>query len=141
LGDIEIIGQTIKPPGMPYKQSIIKMEEIQMKEIILTDKAQQPGNMPYSQAVKVGNTVYVAGQGPFEPSSGMCEGDTMEYQARRTLDNLKAIIEEAGAQMKDVVKVTVFLGKDANFDEFNRYYMEYIFLFSLSYKIDYHNND
>jgi hypothetical protein len=42
-----------------------KMEEIQMKEIILTDKAQQPGNMPYSQAVKVGNTIYVAGQGPF----------------------------------------------------------------------------
>jgi 2-iminobutanoate/2-iminopropanoate deaminase len=55
----------------------------------------------------------------------MCEGNTMEYQARRTLDNLRAIIEEAGTQMKDVVKVTVFLGKGANFDEFNRYYMEY----------------
>lgn len=43
------------------------MQETKMKEIILTDKAQQPGGMPYSQAIKVGNTVYVAGQGPFEP--------------------------------------------------------------------------
>jgi 2-iminobutanoate/2-iminopropanoate deaminase len=42
-----------------------------------------------------------------------------------TLDNLKAIIEEAGAQMKDVVKVTVFLGEGADFDEFNNYYKEY----------------
>ncbi|UVI29201.1 RidA family protein [Paenibacillus spongiae] len=96
-----------------------------MKQIILTDKAQQPGSMPYSQAIKVGNTVYVAGQGPFEPQSGMCEDSTMEYQARRTLENLKAILAEAGAQMSDVVKVTVFLGNGADFDEFNGYYKEY----------------
>ncbi|RCW49174.1 RidA family protein [Paenibacillus prosopidis] len=96
-----------------------------MKQVILTDKAQQPGGMPYSQAIKVGNTVYVAGQGPFEPVSGMCEDSTLAYQARRALDNLKAILEEAGAEMKDVVKVTVYLGNGANFDEFNSYYMEY----------------
>ncbi|MGO4180079.1 RidA family protein [Paenibacillus sp. TAF43_2] len=96
-----------------------------MREIILTDKAQQPEGMPYSQAVKVGNTVYVAGQGPFDPISGLCEDSTLEYQARRTLDNLKAILEEAGAQMTDVVKVTVFLGAGADFNEFNIYYKEY----------------
>lgn len=96
-----------------------------MKQVILTDKAQQPGGMPYSQAIKVGNTVYVAGQGPFEPQSGMCEDSTMAYQARRTLDNLQAILAEAGAQMSDVVKVTVFLGNGADFDEFNTYYKEY----------------
>jgi 2-iminobutanoate/2-iminopropanoate deaminase len=89
-----------------------------MKQVILTDQAQQPGGMPYSQAIKVGNTVYVAGQGPFEPQSGMCEGKSMEYQARRALENLKAIITEAGAQLSDVVKVTVFLGKGADFNEF-----------------------
>ncbi|QGQ93896.1 hypothetical protein EHS13_02720 [Paenibacillus psychroresistens] len=96
-----------------------------MKKVILTDQAQQPGNMPYSQAIKVGNTVYVAGQGPFEPLSGMCEDSTMKYQARRSLENLKAILTEAGAQLSDVVKVTVFLGEGANFDEFNDYYKEY----------------
>lgn len=96
-----------------------------MKQVILTDKAQQPGRMPYSQAIKVGNTIYVAGQGPFEPVSGMCEDNTLEYQARRTLENVKAILEQAGAQMSDVVKVTVFLGPGANFDEFNEYYKEY----------------
>jgi 2-iminobutanoate/2-iminopropanoate deaminase len=98
---------------------------MQMKEIILTDKAQQPGGMPYSQAIKVGNTVYVAGQGPFEPDTGMCNGDTLEYQARRTLENVKAILEAAGAKMSDVVKVTVFLGPGADFNKFNEYYKEY----------------
>jgi len=96
-----------------------------MKEIILTNKAQQPGGMPYSQAIKVGNTVYVAGQGPFEPDMGMCNGDTLEYQARRTLENVKAILEAAGAKMSDVVKVTVFLEPGADFDQFNEYYKEY----------------
>jgi 2-iminobutanoate/2-iminopropanoate deaminase len=96
-----------------------------MKEVILTDKAQQPGNMPYSQAIKVGNTVYVAGQGPFEPDTGMCKDDTLKYQARRTLENVKAILEAAGAKMSDVVKVTVFLGTGADFNEFNEYYKEY----------------
>jgi 2-iminobutanoate/2-iminopropanoate deaminase len=50
-----------------------------MKQIIFTIKAQQPGGMPYSQAIKVGNTVYVAGQGPFEPATRMCNDGTMEY--------------------------------------------------------------
>jgi 2-iminobutanoate/2-iminopropanoate deaminase len=96
-----------------------------MKEVILTDKSQQPGGMPYSQAIKVGNTVYVAGQGPFEPDTGMCKDDTLKYQARRTLENVKAILEAAGAKMSDVVKVTVFLGTGADFNEFNEYYKEY----------------
>jgi 2-iminobutanoate/2-iminopropanoate deaminase len=96
-----------------------------MKKVILTDQAQQPGGMPYSQAIKVGNIVYVAGQGPFEPQSGMCEESSMKYQTRRTLENLKAVLAEAGAQLSDVVKVTVFLGEGADFDEFNNYYKEY----------------
>jgi 2-iminobutanoate/2-iminopropanoate deaminase len=96
-----------------------------MKEVILTDKAQQPGGMPYSQAIKVGNTIYVAGQGPFEPDTGMCKDDTLKYQARRTLENVKGILEAAGAQLSDVVKVTVFLEPGADFDEFNEYYKEY----------------
>lgn len=96
-----------------------------MKEVIFTTKAQNPEGMPYSQAIKVGNTVYVAGQGPFDPETGRLVGNTLEEQARRTLENLKAILEESGAALNDVVKVTVFLGEGAGFDEFNLIYKEY----------------
>jgi 2-iminobutanoate/2-iminopropanoate deaminase len=81
--------------------------------------------MPYSQAVRVGNTVYVAGQGPFDPVTGKLIGLTLEAQACRTIENVKAILEAAGAQCSDVVKVTVFLGTGANFDEFNEIYKRY----------------
>jgi 2-iminobutanoate/2-iminopropanoate deaminase len=101
-----------------------------MKEVIFTEKAQKPGGMPYSQAIKVGNTVYVAGQGPFDPETGRLVGNTLEEQARRALENLKAILEEAGAMLKDVVKVTVFLGEGAGFNEFNLIYKDY---FSMPY--------
>lgn len=96
-----------------------------MKEVIFTTKAQNPEGMPYSQAIKVGNTVYVAGQGPFDPETGRLVGNTLEEQARRALENLKAILEESGAALNDVVKVTVFLGEGAGFDEFNLIYKEY----------------
>src|SRR5690554_4144384 len=96
-----------------------------MKGTIVTDKAQKPGGMPYSQAVKVGKTIYVAGQGPFDPETGQRVGDTLEVQSRRTLDNLKAILEEANAKMSDVVQVTVILGEGSGFDEFNEIYKEY----------------
>jgi len=96
-----------------------------MKEVIFTNGAQKPGVMPYSQAIKVGNVVYVAGQGPFDPETGMSVGDTLKIQARRALDNLKAILEASGAKLSDVVKVTVFLGEGAEFDSFNEIYKEY----------------
>ena len=106
---------------------------ITMKEVIFTTKAQNPDGMPYSQAIKVGNTVYVAGQGPFDPETGRLVGITLEEQARRALkknkrealENLKAVLEESGAALKDVVKVTVFLGEGAGFDEFNLIYKDY----------------
>ena len=96
-----------------------------MKEVIFTEKAQKPEGMPYSQAIKAGNTVYVAGQGPFDPATGKLVGSTLEEQSRRTLDNLQAVLEEAGATLKDVVKVTVLLGDGAGFDDFNIIYKEY----------------
>lgn len=96
-----------------------------MKEAVFTGKAQNPGVMPYSQAIKAGNTVYVAGQGPFDPHTGRLVGTTIEQQARRALDNLKAVLEEAGSSLNDVVKVTVLLGEGADFDEFNEIYKDY----------------
>ncbi|MGM0884989.1 MAG: RidA family protein [Bacillota bacterium] len=100
-----------------------------MKEVIFTKNAYNPGGMPYSQAIKVGNTIYVAGQGPLYPEEGQFFNDEgmseMEAETKLAIENIKAILEAAGAKLSDVVKVNVFLGNGADFDEFNTYYEEY----------------
>ena len=77
---------------------------------------------PYSQAVKVGNTVYLSGQIPLDPETmqlvGGGEGG-MEAQIRRVFDNLAAVAKEAGGSLHDVVKLNVFLTDLSNFAEVN----------------------
>lgn len=94
------------------------------KEIISTPKAAAAIG-PYSQAVKIGNFVFTSGQVPFVPETGeVIEGD-IQAQARRSLDSIKAILEEAGTNMDNVVKATVFI-KDMNqFGKINEVYGEY----------------
>ncbi len=78
------------------------------REIISTDKAPQAIGT-YSQAVKIGNTVYLSGQIPLVPETmEMVEGD-MEQQIRRVFDNLQAVAQAAGGGLADVVKLNVFL--------------------------------
>jgi 2-iminobutanoate/2-iminopropanoate deaminase len=95
-----------------------------LKEVIFTNGAPAPG-LSYSQAIKVGNIVYVAAQGPFDPETGKLVGKTFEVQTRRALENMKAILEESGAKLSDVVKVTVNLGDGAEFNLFNQIYNQY----------------
>lgn len=90
---------------------------------IRTDKAPQPAG-PYSQALVTGGRVYVAGQGPTDPATGT-RPDGIEAQTRRTLTNLKNIIEVAGATMDNVVKSTVHLANLDDFDAFNAVYQEF----------------
>jgi len=79
----------------------------------------------YSQAVRVGNTLWVSGQIPLDPATqSMVVGD-IEVQVRRVFDNLKAIVLAAGASLDDVVKVTIFLTDLANFALVNRVMAEY----------------
>lgn len=82
----------------------------------------------YSQAVKVGNTVYISGQIPLDPvSMTVVEGD-FEAQAVRVFENLKAIAEAAGGSTDEIVKVTILLTDLANFATVNevmsRYFSE-----------------
>ncbi len=78
------------------------------KEIIHTDKAPQAIGT-YSQAVKVGSTVYLSGQIPLNPETmEMVEGD-IAVQIERVFDNLQAVAETAGGSFSDVVKLNVFL--------------------------------
>jgi 2-iminobutanoate/2-iminopropanoate deaminase len=80
---------------------------------------------PYSQALKVGDLVFVSGQGPADPATGKLVDGTVEEQTARVLDNLKAILEAAGASMADVVKVTAHLSDMSNFAAYNQVYATY----------------
>ena len=80
---------------------------------------------PYSQAIKVGNLVYTSGQIPIDPQTGsIVEGDIKE-QTRQSLTNVKAILEEAGLTMANVVKTTVFMADMNDFAEMNAVYAEF----------------
>ncbi len=93
------------------------------RTIVSTDKA--PAAIgTYSQAVKVGNTVYLSGQIPLDPATmELVEG--FEPQTRRVFDNLKAVIEAAGGTFADVVKVNIYLTDLANFATVNSVMAEY----------------
>lgn len=88
-----------------------------MKQIISTPFA--PAAIgTYSQAVKVGDTVYLSGQIPLDPAN-MQLVDGFENQVRRVFDNLQAVCEAAGGSLNDMVKVNVFLIDLANFAKVN----------------------
>jgi 2-iminobutanoate/2-iminopropanoate deaminase len=94
------------------------------KQQIRTDKAPLPGG-PYSQGIRVGDFIYVAGQGPSDPVTRKNVGDTIEEQTAQTLENVKAILEAGGASMADVVKSTVHLTDLGLFSRFNKVYETY----------------
>ena len=73
----------------------------------------------YSQAVRVGNTVYVSGQIPLDPATGQLLSGDIEAEIRRVFDNLAAIAVAAGGSLANVVKLTVFLADLAHFAKVN----------------------
>ena len=95
-----------------------------MKEVVYTKSAPEPIG-PYSQAVKVGNMLFVSGQIPVDPKTGeVVKGDIKE-QTRRVLENIKAVLEAAGYGLSDVVMSFVFLSDMSLFGQFNEVYAEY----------------
>ena len=91
---------------------------------ITTDRAPIPRG-PYSPAVRAGSMVFVAGQVPLDPATNQPVGGSIEDQARRTLENMKAILEAAGSSMERVVKVTIFLADIGDFAAVNGVYAGY----------------
>ncbi|NEW62151.1 hypothetical protein GMA11_07045 [Granulicatella sp. zg-ZJ] len=80
---------------------------------------------PYSQAIQVGNTVYVSGQLPICVETGEFAGSTIEEQTKQSLENIQFILSEAGLTMKNVVKTTVLLKDIADFTKMNDVYASY----------------
>jgi len=91
---------------------------------VLTDNAPQPVG-PYSQAVKADGWIFASGQIPLDPQTGAMVQADVALQTRRVLDNLAAVLNAAGAGMKDVVKTTVFLTSMADFAAMNEVYSQY----------------
>lgn len=94
------------------------------REVIRTDQAPQAIGT-YSQAIRVGNTVYLSGQIPLVPETMELVAGDMEAQVRRVFENLKAVAEAAGGGLKDVVKLNVFLTDLAHFPLVNQVMAQY----------------
>lgn len=94
------------------------------KEIIISKKT--PAAIgPYSSALKIGNLVFVSGQLPIDPIVGEIVEGEIEAQAKRSLENLKAVLEPYSIGMENVVKTTIFLKDMNHFSRVNKIYSEY----------------
>lgn len=94
------------------------------KEIIFTERAPKPP--PYfSQAVKSGGFVFVAGQGPFDPVTGQVVGTTIQEQAAQSFRNVSAILTAAGSSLVKVVSATFILAEESDFTGLNEEWLKW----------------
>ena len=94
------------------------------RRIIHSDRAPKAIG-PYSQAVQVGNTLYLSGQTPLDPATGeLVEGD-ISTQARQVFENLKAVLAAANADFANVVRVGIYLTDLGNFSAVNEVMKQY----------------
>ena len=95
-----------------------------MKQTICTNKAPKAIG-PYSQAVRFQNLLFVSGQLPIVPETGEFNGTDITSQTRQSLENVKHILSEAGMELRNVVKTSVFLQDMDDFAAMNQVYAEY----------------
>jgi len=93
---------------------------MEARQIMSKDAPKPVG--PYSQAVLVGHTLYCSGQIALDPKTGELVGRTASEQAERVLGNLNAVLKEAGCDLSDVLKVTMYLRSMADFASVNEVY-------------------
>jgi 2-iminobutanoate/2-iminopropanoate deaminase len=95
-----------------------------MKKIISTTDAPAAVG-PYSQAVRVGSTIYCAGQIPLDPKSGQIVPGGIDVQTKRVLENITAVLRAEGLTFANIVKTTIFLTDLADFQTVNEIYGSY----------------
>ncbi|MFZ2352798.1 Rid family detoxifying hydrolase [Paucilactobacillus nenjiangensis] len=95
-----------------------------MTEVIETKNA--PAALgPYSQAIKVGNTLYGSGQVGIDPETGKLVGSDIESQTKQVFDNIAAVVAHAGFTRNDIVKTVIFLDDVNQFDKVNELYADF----------------
>ncbi len=95
-----------------------------MKKIINTPNAPAPIG-PYNQAILTGNTLYISGQIPMDPKTGELVTGDIKAQTQQSMENLKAILSEAGASFSHVVKASIFVKDMHQFSAINEVYGTY----------------
>ena len=95
-----------------------------MKTIINTSKAPVPIG-PYNQAILVGNTLYTSGQIALHPETMTLVMDSIEAETKQVMENMKAVLNEAGMAFENVVKTSIFISDMKNFSRINDVYANY----------------
>src|SRR3712207_3036616 len=94
-----------------------------MRKTVTAEKGPKPAG-PYSHAVVSGGFVFISGQGPVDPETGIMP-DAFAGQVRQTLKNVRMILEAAGSSLDEIVKVNAYVTDLTRFQEFNEVYKEY----------------
>jgi len=119
---IEHLGRALYP--LLFLVSAGAMADPAQRAVIDTPNA-PAAKGPYSQAIKYGDLLFIAGQVPFDPVTNQWVSGKIEDQTRRVLENIKAILAANGMRMADVVSTTVYLRNFAEFERMNAVYAEY----------------
>jgi 2-iminobutanoate/2-iminopropanoate deaminase len=97
------------------------------KSVVRTEAAPAPfQGAPYSQAIRVGDLVFVSGQLALKPGDKEIQGGTIQEQTEQVFSNLAAILHEAGSSLDRLVKTTVFLANLADFQGMNEVYAQHV---------------
>lgn len=96
-----------------------------MEKICVFSPNGSPALGPYSHAVRTGQLLFISGQGPFAKDGSGAVPGSVEEETRRTMDNLQAVLEDAGSGLEHVIKTTCFLDDINNFKAFNEVYASY----------------
>ena len=104
--------------------ALFSCDSLNTKRVISTNKAPKAIG-PYSQAIQVNNTLYLAGQIALDPLTGKMVEDKIDIQTHRVMTNLEAVLSEAGFSFDDVVQTQVFLSNLNHYKPMNEIYAEY----------------
>ena len=95
-----------------------------MKKIIVTKNAPAPVG-PYNQAILAGNTLYISGQIAIDPATGIIKMDDITTETTQVMENLKAVLTEAGATFENAVKCSIFMATMDDYKAINDVYAKY----------------
>jgi 2-iminobutanoate/2-iminopropanoate deaminase len=100
-------------------------QDVPMEKEIIASPHAPAAIGPYSQAIKVGDTLYCSGQIAIDPSTGELANESVEAETRQVLENLSAVLAEAGFAFSDVVRTTVYMTDMEDYARINKVYGEY----------------